>query len=97
MAVSETLSRRGIVNACHRFCVPSVSIEGWSEPGLMKTTKAFERSLEGLEVLAPRYRQTWALESDNSFSIEKSRGLNPCSKTISTSPYFMPDWKAYLI
>ena len=47
-------------------------------------------------MVAPRLRQIWALESDNTSSIEMIRDLNPCFNTISTSPYFTTVWKAYL-
>jgi hypothetical protein len=37
----------------------------------MKTTKAFERGLESLEMVAPRTSRTWALEVPGSESMRE--------------------------
>lgn len=40
--------------------------QGLFDPVFMKTTKAFERGLEGLEIVAPQIRKKWALDAGSS-------------------------------
>ena len=41
----------------------------------LKTTKAFERGLEGLEMVAPRNGSVWALELPNMCGVRKGNML----------------------
>jgi hypothetical protein len=45
--------------------------QGLVDPVFMKTTTAFERGLEGREMVAPPTGQIWALETGPPFDLKK--------------------------